>query len=237
MFYTLFTQPLLNALAFFIWLSPKNDLGVAIIFLTVSVRVLLYPLQALSLRSQSVLKRLQPKLDEIKKKFAGLKEKQMEAMTALYREEHINPLAAVGTNLLLLAIQLPILIALFGLFSGDVAAKLTGGLYASAPHAASVTTRFLGIVDLAHPNLIMALIAGVAQFFQMRFSSQRLAGGGPTEGFGAAFQKQSQYLFPILTVVIAVRLPSAMALYWLVFTLTGFLDDLWRMRREAKNLS
>lgn len=233
MFYALFTQPLLNALAFFVWLSPGNSLAVAIILLTVTLRAVLYPFQRASTRSQETLKRLQPKLEEIKKKYAGLREKQLEATMALYREERVNPLVTLGTNLLLLGIQLPILIALFTILSNDTAAKLFNGLYGFTPRPDSLEASVWGLFNLTQPNIVMAAVAGLAQFVQMRLAAKKMAGGA-TEGFAAAFQKQSQFLFPVLTVVIAMRLPSALALYWTVFTLTALADDVWRLLKEKR---
>lgn len=237
MFYTLFTQPVLNLLAFFVWLAPGHDLGVAIILLTGTLRVVLWPLQAFSTRSQEAMARLQPQLDAIKQKFPNAKDQQLEAMLALYRAEHVNPGLMMLGNVAVLAVQLPILIAFFRLFARDIAQTLAAGLYSFVPHSGEVSTFFLGAIDLARPNIVMAALAGGVQFFQMRLAAKKTSAAAGQSSFGALFQKQSQFLFPILTVVISVRLPAALPLYWFVFTLVGVAEESWRMSRQKKRLA
>lgn len=233
MFFTIFTQPLLNALAFFVWLVPRNDLGLAICLLTIVVRLILYPFQKFTISSQAKMQRLQPKIEAAKKKFKDTKDKQLEAIMAVYREEGINPLALTGGNLLVVMIQIPVLLGLFRVFGGDVKNVFTSGLYAFTPKTEAINSMFLGVVDLSAPNIVLAVLAALAQFWQMRLQAKKITVNQEPGSFGAAFQKQSQFLFPLLTILIGVRLPAALALYWLVFTLLAVASDLWMARNSS----
>src|SRR3990167_7571329 len=91
---TFFYQPLFNVLVFIYNTIPGQDLGVAIIALTVLVRVLLYPLSSQSIKAQKMMQDVQPKLDALKKQFGADKEKLASATMQLYREEKVNPLSS-----------------------------------------------------------------------------------------------------------------------------------------------
>lgn len=234
MFFTIFIQPLLNVLAFFVWLAPLNDLGIAICLLTVVVRLALHPFQKFATNSQEKMQRLQPKIEAVKKKFAGAKDKQLEAMMAVYREEDINPLALTGGSLLVVIIQIPVLLGLFRVFGGDVKNAFTAGLYAFTPKPETINTMFLGVIDLSAPSVALAAVAAALQFWQMRLQTKKTIVSQEPGSFGAAFQRQSQFLFPLLTVLIGARLPAALTLYWLVFTLLAVVSDIWMVRNLPK---
>lgn len=155
---------------------------------------------------------------------------------ALYRAEGVNPLAMAGSTVLLMAVQLPILFALFSLFSGDITANIAQGLYSFIPRAERVSTSFFGMLELTKPSVLLAVLAAAAQFLQMRLAAPKTAPAKEQGMFMLAMQKQMQYVFPVLTVFIAMRLPAALGLYWTAFTLLGVLDDLWRLKRQNSSL-
>ena len=76
LFTVVFTQPILNALVFLYTALPGNDVGVAIVVLTLIIRFVLYPLNKKSIQSQKALQELQPKMEEIKKLYANNKQEQ-----------------------------------------------------------------------------------------------------------------------------------------------------------------
>ncbi len=112
-FHAILYQPLFNALVLLYQYFPGHDFGIAVIILTVLIRILLYPLMFQSIKSQKILAELQPKIQEIQNKYKNDKEKQTKATMELYQKEKINPFGGC----LPLLIQLPILIALFQVFS------------------------------------------------------------------------------------------------------------------------
>src|SRR3989338_6022406 len=93
-FHIILTKPLLNLLIAFYNFIPGQDMGMAIIALTLLVRLLLFPSFQKSLRSQRELQQMQPKLDEIKNKYKDDKEAQTKAILAFYQENKINPFSS-----------------------------------------------------------------------------------------------------------------------------------------------
>ena len=98
-------QPLFNLLIFLYNLIPWHDLGIAIIVLTIVIKVVLWPLSGKALKSQKALQSLQPKIEDLKAQYKDDKEGMSRAMMALYKTEKINPFSSC----LPLLIQLPFL--------------------------------------------------------------------------------------------------------------------------------
>src|SRR3989338_8207042 len=111
-FNLIFYQPILNLLVFLYNIVPGHDIGLAIIIMTVIIKLILLPLSKQSIRSQKAMQDLQPKIEEIKKKYANNKEEQGRAMMQLYKQEKVNPFSSC----LPLLIQLPFLFAVFFFF-------------------------------------------------------------------------------------------------------------------------
>lgn len=74
-YHTILYQPIFNLLIFFYNVIPGQDIGLAIIVLTVLIKLVLYPFNAQAIKSQKLMQELQPKLDELKQKFKDQKEK------------------------------------------------------------------------------------------------------------------------------------------------------------------
>lgn len=212
-------QPLFNLLVFLYNVIPGQDVGVAIITLTLLTKILLYPLTKKTLKAQRDMQLLQPKIKEIQEKHKNDKTLQAQETMKLYQEHGINPLGGC----LPLLIQLPLLIALFQVFrTGFEIGTLETDLYSFVENPGILDPWFLGIVDLSEQNFILALLAGVAQFFHTRLTSanqvmQKSKDGG--SDMGQMMQKQMMIMMPILTVVISFSLPAALPFYWLANTL------------------
>lgn len=207
-------QPLFNALILLYQYLPGHDFGVAVIVLTLIIRFLLYPFTSKSIKSQKALSDIQPKIKEIQNKYKDNKEKQAKAMMELYQKEQINPFSGC----LPLLVQLPILIGLFRVFWRGFGSEQMAYLYSFVSAPASIDQSFLGLVNLSQPNPVLAILAGLFQFLQTKTISSNQKAGQKKSGFGAMFQKQMLYFFPAFTVLIVWRLPSAIALYWIIST-------------------
>lgn len=206
-------KPLFNSLVFLYDYLPLHDFGVSIILLTLIIKVALYPTSIKAIKSQKALQKLQPKMQEIQKKYKDDKEKQAKEVMALYKAEKINPFS----GLLLTLIQLPILIALYRVFWQGLNPSELANLYKFVLNPQNINPFFLGIIDLSKPNLILAIFAGILQFFQtkMLMPKNNLQQGQKKQGdFSQVMQKQMLYFFPVLTVIILLGLPSALGLYW-----------------------
>jgi YidC/Oxa1 family membrane protein insertase len=221
LFDTIFYKPLFNILILFYQYIPGHDFGVAIILLTVLIRVLLYPLGATAIKSQKVFQDIQPKIKEIQKKYKDDKEKQMQLTLELYKETKINPLS----SLLPLLIQLPILYALYRVFwKGFNMAEMVN-VYSFIPKPESINPTFLGLLSLNKPSLVLAILCGVLQFFQVKMLTPTIKKGEGVDKFSAMLQKQTLYFFPVIIVAMLSRIPSAIGLYWLVTTIFSIIQQ------------
>jgi len=216
LFDLLLYQPLFNALVFLYNVVPGHDFGIAIILLTLLIKLLLYPTSVKSVKSQKSLQAIQPKIQEIQKKYKDDKEKQAKEILEVYKTEKINPFG----GLLLAFIQLPILIALYRVFWLGFKPEELSRLYNFVANPGHINALFIGLVDLSKPNLIFAVLAGILQFFQTKMLTPKNAAEGQNKKNGPDFsqvmQKQMLYFFPVLTVIILFNLPSALGLYWTV---------------------
>lgn len=218
-FHIVLYQPIYNLLVFLYNVVPGQDIGVAIIILTVVIKLLLYPFSLKSIRSQRALSELQPKIDELKSKLKDKKEEMAKAMMELYSKEKVSPFSSC----LPLLIQLPILFALYRVMRDGLRQAEVGHLYSWVANPGHIDPMFLNIVDLAVPNIFLAVLAGLVQFWQAKMMSVkqppkklRKKEGARDENLMATMNKQMVYFMPIMTVVIGASLPGGLTLYWLV---------------------
>lgn len=222
-------KPLFNLLVLFYQYLPGHDFGVAIIALTVLIRIIFYPLNLKAIKSQKLLQELQPKLQEIQKKYKNDKEKQTKATIELYQKGKINPLSGC----LPILIQFPILIALFWVLRKGFQGEEINSLYSFVPHPGTIDPSFLGLTNLAQSasvtidgatqflwlNVVLVVSAGILQFIQTKMMTPKTQAKKGKSDFSTMMQKQMLYIFPFFTIFILWRLPSAIALYWLVTSL------------------
>jgi YidC/Oxa1 family membrane protein insertase len=204
-------QPLFNSLILLYQFLPGNDFGMAVIVLTILIRLILFPLMNQSLKAQKALSGIQEKVKDIQKRYKEDKEREVKEIMALYRKEKINPYA----SFLPLIIQILLLIALYRVFWRGLEPEALDFLYAFVPRPETIDPFFLNLLDLSRPNLAMAIIAGICQFFQSKqlsSKSERKADNKFTE----IISNQMLYFFPIFTTLILLKIPSAVALYWIV---------------------
>jgi len=201
-------QPLFNALFFLYQFLPGRDFGIAVIVLTALIRLVLSPLMAQSLRSQKALSGIQKKVKVIQNNHKDNKEKQMQEILDLYQKEKINPLSSLVPVL----IQLPLLIALYRVFWRGLQSEELSNLYSFIPRPEIISFSFLNLIDLSQPSLFLAILAGFAQLIQMKSNKEK---AGQT---ASAVSNQMIFMFPFLTIFILIRMPAAVALYWITTT-------------------
>jgi len=208
-------QPLFNALVFLYTYLPGSDFGLAIIVLTILTKLVVYPLNSQTIKSQKALTEIQPEVKEIQEKYKGDKEKQAQEMMSLYKERKVSPLSGC----LPVLIQFPIIIALYRVFWGGLDPERLSLLYSFIPNPGAINSMFLGFLDLANPSAYLAVIVGIFQFIQLKMiSAKRKKSLKKKKDFTEQFQKQTQYFMPLFIVVILWNLPSALALYFLTTT-------------------
>ncbi len=218
MFYTIFYQPIYNLLIFLYNLVPGQDLGVAIILITLIIRLILFPFSKKAIKSQKELQSIQPEIESIKEKYKDDKEKMAPELMALYKQRKINPFASCLPTL----IQLPFLIALYQVFlNGLTKDNSNGALYTFIQNPGQLNIIAFGFVNLADKNWIIAILAGLAQFWQ----SKMLMGSTKQTGMSQIMTNQMIYFMPIFTIIIGGNLPAGLTLYWLFTTIFSIIQQ------------
>ncbi|MBL7021973.1 membrane protein insertase YidC [Patescibacteria group bacterium] len=234
---TILYEPLFNILMFFYNVVPIKDIGFSIILITILVRLLLYPLSKSSIQSQKKLQELKPQIDELKAKHKDDKEAFGKATMELYKREKINP----ASSCLPLLIQLPILIAVYQVFRLGLSNESFDVLYSFIAHPGTINSMFLGFVNLAEPNTILAVLAGASQYVQSKMimnikgeegkPKEKKEGNEIMDSMG----KQMLYMMPLFTVFIGMSLPSGLVLYWLISIVLTVLQQYLIFSKKKKD--
>ncbi len=203
-------QPLLHVLVFLYQHFSFHDLGIAIVLLTIIVRIILFPLFHKGAKDQAIMQKIAPKLKEIQIRHKDNKEKQVQETMALYREHKVNPFS----QFLLLIIQLPILIALFKIFSKGF------------QEIQNLHPYFLGFIDLTKPNIIIVLAAAAAQFIQAKLTLPKTDKQSKNLSTAERVSRQMVFIGPIFVVVVFLQFPSALGLYWLTFSVFSVIQQI-----------
>lgn len=211
-FNELLFRPTFNLLVWTYNIIPGHDFGIAIIIVTILLRILLYPLSEKALKSQKRLQELQPQIQEIQKRYKN-KEEKARAVMGFYKENNISPVSGCVPIL----IQLPILIALYRVFLVGLEPDSLNHLYSFVHNPKELNPLFWGLVDLSQPNHILAMLAGASQFLQVKTAriSNSLTPGAVND-FAKSMNQSMIYLMPLFMVFIAWKLPAGLALYWVV---------------------
>lgn len=222
-------QPIFNALILFSQILPGKDFGLAVISLTLAVRLVSYPLSLQAIIAQKKITEFQSKIKEVKAKFKN-KDEQTRAMLELARKEKINPFA----SFLPLLIQFPILIVLYQIFSRGLHEEQLSVLYPFIPQPENLSPSFFGLIDLNAESVPLAILAGVLQFIQFKQTIPAKARLRQEKAdFASAFQAQISYVFPVFLGWFASKLPAAFALY-LVSTTVFSIGQYWFTLRKER---
>lgn len=233
---TFLVHPLM-VLALFAY-SFVHDFGLAIIFITIVIRLLVYPLYRTQIRSQRAMQELAPAMNELKKKYGKDRQRFAEEQMKLYKEYGVNPAAGC----LPLGLQMPILFALYAALSqlgcglgkgGGNCPGLTHdeaqsifGIFSFLPNPIPLdgkldtTAHWLPWLTqgLQHPDpiFILPVVAGAAQLVAsvMAMPAKQVA---TTDQNQKMFQSMA-YTFPIMTVVLGATFPAGLTLYWISTT-------------------
>ena len=231
LYHTIFFRPIFNALVELYNLT--DDIGTAIIILTVIVRLIILPVTLKSLRSQKALQGLQPKLNALKEKYKNDKPGLAKATMELYREEKVNP----ASSCLPLVIQLPVFIALYQAMRVVLNNQGMGDLYHFVATPGAIHAVAFGFLDLTKANVTIAVAAGLSQYWQAAMLTRNTpvvkTAGAKDESMTAMMNKQMLYMMPVMTVVIGYKLPGGVILYWLVTNLLTILQQYVFLRPKA----
>ncbi len=225
LYYLLLRNPLLNILVFFYNTIAAHDLGLAIIFLTVLIRIILFPLFQSITRHQLVMQELQPKLEKIKIDHKDNPENQVKATMDLFKEHKVNPFS----GLFLTLIQLPILLALYSIFRHVFDADIFTNLYSFVGNPGTLNHSLLGLINLQNPSILLVGLAAVLQYIQTRLLLPKPQPG--VDSSAAQMGKMMTYIGPIFIFFIFSRLPSALSLYLVTTTLFSIAQQTFINRK------
>lgn len=237
-------DPLLNTLVFIYNYIPS--LGVAIIILTLLIKLLLYIPSRSSIQSQKRLQATQPKLKALQEKYKNNKEELGKQLMKFYKDNKVNPFSSC----LPLLLQLPILIALYRVFLAVAQTDPSTfilvddqlqHLYEPLRNifsTKSIDPNFLGIFDLSKSgNWLFAIIAGAAQFWQTKMLMSKkppAVPGAKDEGMAAGMNKQMLYFMPAITVFFGYQFPAGLTLYWMSSTLFSVGQQYYIFKKDGQ---
>jgi len=215
-----FLEPLT---AFFEWMLRAcyrvvPNYGIAIIVLTILVRLATMPIMGRQMKSMERMRAVQPMMKEIQEKYADDRQKQSEELMALYRREGVNPLGGCLPMLL----QFPVFIGLFYALQSSFELRHAGFMLWINDLSAPESLFTLPGLDI--PVRVLPLIMGVSMVLQQRLT--------PTT-VDPAQARMMMTVMPIMFTVLFYQFPSGLVLYWMVSNLLGIGHQLWVRRNLA----
>lgn len=178
-----------------------GNYGISLVIITVLVKLALYPVYKKQILSTASMTDMQPKMQELQRKYANDKETLNAKMAELYQEEGFNPMAGC----LPMVVQMIVIMGLFALLRNPMIYIGSENMYFA------IHEPFLWINDLSQPDLwVLPIMAGIATFFSFWLNQQTSA--NPQNG--NIMMKMMQYFFPIMIVWLARSYPAGLAVYW-----------------------
>ncbi|MEK7531265.1 MAG: YidC/Oxa1 family membrane protein insertase [Patescibacteria group bacterium] len=225
-FHSVIYEPIYNALAFLVSSIPGGDVGIAIILITIVVKLILFPLALKASHTQRSMRALEPQMKNLKEKHKDSSETLARATLALYSEHKVNPFASI----LILFIQIPVILGLYWVILAE--SQSTGFdpslLYSfvTAPEASSFV--FLGLIDLAKGSILLSVLVGITQFIQARLmmpNAPEKSGKGFQDDLASSMHIQMRYVLPVVLAVVAYVASAAIALYFLTSNIFGIIQE------------
>jgi YidC/Oxa1 family membrane protein insertase len=206
---------------FFHWLlqalySVVPNYGVAIIVLTILVRLVTAPLTNRQMRSMERMRGLAPKLEELRAKFADDKAKQSEAMMKLYRQEGVNPLGGC----LPMVLQIPVFIGLFYALRSSI--ELRHSPFFGWITDLSTPESLFTIPGLDLPVRVLPILMGASMIVQQKLTPMQM---------DPAQAKMMLIVMPVMMTVMFYQFPSGLVLYWMVSNVIAISHQLWIGRK------
>ncbi len=187
-----------------------NNYGISLIIFTIIARVCMIPLYAKQMRTSAAMAEIQPKIQEIRKRYARNPELMQQKLSDAYAEANYNPMSGC----LPMVIQLPIIMGLFALLRNPM-------LYmTSESMVMAVHESFLWVSDLSQPDSwILPIAAGLTQYFS--FSTQTAS----MDPSSAGMMNSMKYFFPVMIFLMGRSFPAGLSMYWFFGTLVTIAQN------------
>lgn len=232
---TIFYEPIYNVLIFIINNITFGDVGFAIILVTIVIKLALSPLTKKSIRSQILMKKMEPELKKIKQDFPN-KEEQARKTIDLYKKYKTNPFSGC----LVILIQLPFIFALYYVFYKGLSFDASH-IYSFINVPVNLNNNFLGLVEMHSKSLVLAILTGVSQFIQGYLSSpiktktdlvvDKEEKKTFQDDLSSSMQMNIKYVLPFIIGIIAYQISAAVALYWITSNIFTIAQE-WYIRRS-----
>jgi YidC/Oxa1 family membrane protein insertase len=221
-FFDIIAKPLLHVMNFIYKFIPNY--GVVIIIITIIVKILFWPLSNKSYESMSQMKKLQPKMAEIKAKYKDDKKLMNQEMMNLYKLYKVNPLGGC----LPMVLQIPVFFAFYKMLYQAIELRHAPfWLWINDLSAPDRLFKFDITIPMMAPPYgipVLTLIMGASMFFQQKMSPPP---GDPT-------QAKMMMLMPVFFTFIFINFPSGLVLYWLVNNILSMVQQKYVSKRTAK---
>jgi len=211
--FDIIAKPLIYVLNFFY--EYVHNYGIAIILLTICIKLIFWPLSQKSYKSMQQMKKLQPMMVKLREKHKDDRQKMNEEMMQLYKTYKVNPLGGC----LPIAVQIPVFISLYQALMGAIELR----------HAPFIThvpfTDIVWLADLSakDPYYVTPIIMGATMFLQQKL----------TPAPGDPMQAKIMLFLPIIFTFLFLSFPSGLVLYWLVNNVLSIAQQWWVMRKVS----
>ena len=218
MFTTIVIQPLYNAFIYIVNYLPGHELWVAVVILTLLLKLILVPLFKKQVRDQLVMQHLSPKLKQLQEKYKDKRELLAKESMELYGKYKVNPLLSI----VILLIQLPFLVGLYRIFYYDLSTH-KDLLYSGLNFPESISHMFF-VFDLTQKSIILATVAAVTQYLvgAVMFKNKTTEENELVK----AMNMQMKYFLPFMIGFVSYITPSVIALYMIVTNIFGIVQEI-----------
>ena len=229
-------EPLYNGLIALINTLPFFDAGVIVIIFTLIVKIILFPLSKKAVKTQLKMKEIQPKLAELKETYKDDQQQYAMKMLEMYRDNEINPFSTIFLTFL----QIPIIICLYYVFlKSGLPSIQTDLLYSFVSAPSTVNMEFLGLIDISERSHILALLAAITSFYQMKFAMPiPQTNSKPGESFkddlARSMSIQMRYVFPVIVYFIAYTISGVIAIYWFTSNIFTIGQEIYTRKHLKK---
>ncbi|MFO7727283.1 MAG: membrane protein insertase YidC [Desulfonatronovibrio sp.] len=207
------SKPLIISLNYFH--KHTGNYGIAILLLTLVIKIIFFPLAQKSYKSMNQLKKLQPMMAKIREKYKEDRQKMNEEMMRLYKTYKVNP----AGGCLPILVQIPVFIALYQGLMGAVELRHAAFIY-YLPF-----TDIIWMADLSakDPLYITPLVMGATMFLQQKMAP---APGDP-------LQAKIMLFLPLVFIFIFISFPAGLVLYWLTNNVLSIGQQWWVLRNTS----
>lgn len=227
LFHTYLYEPIYNLLILLTGAMPGGDVGLAVIAVTLIVKIVTTPLSLSAVKTNRRMKHIEPELKAVREKYKDDKEKLAKETLSLYKNNGIRPFSSILASL----IQIPVILALYLVFLHEpllnVDLAILYSFIAIPPH---ISPLFLGIIHITSHSIILSAVAAVAAFVQARLAFKISPAAANETGTAADFSRamtmQARYILPVVIAVVSYT-SAAIALYLITSSIVAILQELY----------